>query len=74
MVHMQGVVKKWGNAYGILIPKSVLKKAGLKEEQKVDIDIRPKNATARRLFGMFKDFPLTGQQVKDQAREELYDD
>ncbi len=75
MVHMQGVIKKWGNSYGILIPKELLKEANLKENQTVDVAITPKRKTASKLFGLLKGkLKMTGQQVKDMAREELYDD
>ncbi|MBI2444857.1 AbrB/MazE/SpoVT family DNA-binding domain-containing protein [Candidatus Micrarchaeota archaeon] len=74
MVHMQGVIKKWGNSYGILLPKNVLEKGHFKEGQKVELLINPKTNILKKTFGMFKDFPLSGQQVKDEARRDLYDD
>lgn len=75
MVHMQGVIKKWGNSYGILLPKDLIKEANLKENQAVDVAITPRRKTASKLFGLFKGrLKMTGQQVKDIVREELYDD
>jgi len=71
---MQGVIRKWGNSYGILLPKDVLEEGHFKEGQTVELLINPKTNVLRRTFGMLRGFPLSGQQLKDEARRDLYDD
>lgn len=74
MVEMEGVIKKWGNSYGILVPKKKLEEAGLKVNQKVDFLVTPKS-TASKLYGILKGKRKhTSQEIKDWLREELYDD
>ncbi len=39
MVQTTAQVKKWGNSLGIIIDKKVSKKLGLKEGEKINLDI-----------------------------------
>jgi len=45
------VVKKWGNSLGIIIDSQTSKKIGLKEGQRVTIDIEPHVRTSA--FGKY---------------------
>lgn len=42
MVHSAATVKCWGNSLGIVIPKEAVKKLGLKEGERIDVDFVPK--------------------------------
>jgi len=63
----QGVIKKWGNSYGILLPKEVVKEQGLKVNEKVGVNIS-RMADFSKTFGTLKR-KMTGQQFKDMVRE-----
>jgi len=39
MVHVVGVIKKWGNSLGMIIENKVTKKLDLKEGENIDVDI-----------------------------------
>jgi len=48
-------VKKWGNSFGIIIPKEIIDKQQIKEGITVKINIQTKNkSTARDIFGILK--------------------
>lgn len=33
-------IKRWGNSYGILLPKAAVEKEGLKEGEEVEVSVR----------------------------------
>ena len=48
-------VKKWGNSFGIIIPKEIVEKQNIKEGITVRINIQAKNKTkAKDIFGILK--------------------
>ncbi|MDD5133691.1 MAG: AbrB/MazE/SpoVT family DNA-binding domain-containing protein [Candidatus Nanoarchaeia archaeon] len=60
-------IRKWGNSMGIILPKEIIKKEGLKENEKILIDIF-KEADLSKMFGTLKR-KLSGQEFKDMVRE-----
>ena len=68
--------RKWGNSLGIRIPKEIVKKEGIKENQEVDfLLIKDSNKAFEKTFGIGKGkIKKTAQQLKDQIRKELYND
>ena len=74
MVEADGIVRKWGNSFGIMVSKDTLEKGALKQNSKVHLIILPAASPLKRQFGIMKGkLKITGQQLKDMAREELYD-
>ena len=67
--------KKWGNSIGLLIPKDIVEKENIKENQDVNIIIvRDSSEAFNKTFGIGKGkLKKTAQQIKDEARKELYD-
>jgi len=65
-VQARSKLKRWGNSYGVVVPKDVVEKEGLKEGEVVEISVR-KATDVGRLFGKypFKDL----QAQKDRMRE-----
>lgn len=66
-------IKKWGNSYGILIPRNELQRMNLGENQEVIIDISKKENPLREMFGFAKRSNLkksAGQIIKE-SREDL---
>lgn len=59
-------LKRWGNSYGVVIPKEAVEREGLKEGELVEISLR-RAADVSRLFGRypFKDL----QATKDEMRK-----
>ena len=59
-------LKKWGNSYGVVVPKEIVEKEGLREGEVVEISVR-KAVEVERLFGKypFKDL----QSQKDAMRK-----
>jgi AbrB family looped-hinge helix DNA binding protein len=64
---MQGRAKlrKWGNSYGIVVPKEIAEKEGLKEGEEVEISVR-KASDIKHLFGkyQFKDLQLQKEEMR----------
>lgn len=73
MVVLKTEVKKWGNSLGIVLPKEVVEKEHIKENQKINIIIFKENNVLKETFGTFK-FKKSAQQMKDEIRKELYND
>lgn len=64
---MEVMVKKWGNSVGVVLPKELVEKEGLKENEKVLIEI-VKEADLTRLFGTLRT-GMTGQEFKDMVKK-----
>ena len=65
MVHVK--VKKLGNRYGIILPMDLVKEKGFAENEVVDVEIKKKNESLRRLFGTLKWTKAT-QEIKEELR------
>ena len=64
---IQTKIKKWGNSVGVVLPKIVVERENLKENDAVFIDI-VKESDISDLFGSLKR-KMSGQKFKDMARE-----
>ena len=63
-------VRKWGNSLGVILPKEVVEKRSLKENDKIVLIDVVKKVDLTPLFGSLKGkIRLSGQQLKDMARE-----
>ena len=48
-------VKRWGNSFGIVLPKTVIENQQLKEGTEIEILVQAKNKTkAKEVFGILK--------------------
>lgn len=62
-------IKKWGNSMGIILPKSLIERKKLKENDEILIEI-VREANFSGIFGSLKSKrKLTGQEFKDLARK-----
>ncbi|MDG7012968.1 MAG: AbrB/MazE/SpoVT family DNA-binding domain-containing protein [Nitrososphaerota archaeon] len=63
---MNAKLKRWGNSYGVVVPKEVVEKEGLREGEVVEVIVR-KAIDVKRLYGKypFKDL----QAQKEKMRE-----
>jgi len=66
--------KRWGNSIGLLIPKDIVEKENIKENQNINIIIvRDSSEVFDKTFGILKGkLKKTAQQMKDEARKDLY--
>jgi antitoxin component of MazEF toxin-antitoxin module len=60
-------IKKLGNSYGIILPKNLVREKGFIENEVVDVMIKKKNESLRRLFGTLKQ-SRSIQEIKDELR------
>ena len=66
-------LKKWGNSYGIPVPKRKAKELGLHEGQEVAVQIQAKGNPLREMFGSLKFDKPTKQLLKEiRGKESRY--
>ncbi|MDO8508813.1 MAG: AbrB/MazE/SpoVT family DNA-binding domain-containing protein [Nanoarchaeota archaeon] len=67
-------LKKWGNSFGVVIPKEVVEKENMKEDENVKLIVIKNGSKAfSETFGIGKGkIKKSGQEFKDEARRELY--
>jgi len=61
-------IREWGNSFGIVIPKEIIIKEGLKANEQVIVSINRKQ-TLEDFFGKGKGKINDIQKVKDEARK-----
>ncbi|MBS3075715.1 AbrB/MazE/SpoVT family DNA-binding domain-containing protein [Candidatus Pacearchaeota archaeon] len=55
MEKINAIVKKWGNSFGIILPKEIIKTQELKEGSNIELIIHSKNKTkVKDIFGILK--------------------
>lgn len=60
-------VKKWGNSMGVILPKEVVEREHLKENQKIFVEI-VKESDLTDMFGILPR-KMSGQKFKDMVRK-----
>ena len=61
-------IKTWGNSLGIVIPKEIVIKEDLQENDEVIVKISKKN-TLEDFFGKGKGIKINSQKMKDESRK-----
>jgi len=51
-VQAKSKLKRWGNSFGVVVPKDIVEKEGLKEGEVVEISVR-KASDIKQLFGKY---------------------
>lgn len=75
MIECEGNLRKWGNSFGVSIPKDKIKEENMKENEKVRFIIWKQGGVLKNTFGMLKGkWKNSGQRFKDKIRRELYND
>lgn len=73
MVMIEVKVRKWGNSFGLVIPKTVAQKEKFKIGEKLDIIVLPKNNVLKETFGSLKGkIKKSTQEILDETDRELY--
>ena len=74
MAVIETEVKKWGNSFGIVIPREAVEREMIREKMKIKILIVKESRKAlKATFGAGKEkLNKSGQQIKNELRRELY--
>ncbi len=64
---IEAVVRKWGNSVGVILPKELVERESLKENEKVLLEV-VKEANLEGIFGSLKR-KMSGQEFKNMVRE-----
>ncbi len=64
--------KKWGSSLGIIIPKIIVERENLKQNQEIKIlAVETKEKTrVKDIFGKLKNWKIDSQKFKDEIRKE----
>lgn len=78
VIMIKGRLKKWGNSFGVIIPREIVESENFRENQEIEFLLVKKQSSEKVLketFGMLRGrFKKTAQEMKDELRDELYDD
>jgi antitoxin component of MazEF toxin-antitoxin module len=66
-------VRRWGNSFGIVIPKEVIKNKGFKEGEEVLVDIRGKGLTVGEIMEMSRKMGLP-KRLRDVDTQKALDE
>ncbi len=72
MLEFESKIKKWGNSFGLVVPKRELYKENFKDNEEFHIIAIKKNDSIRDSFGMFKGWKMSGQKAKNIIKKELH--
>jgi len=65
----QVTARKWGNSLGVTLPRQIVEGEGIKENEKLVIEVRRgKPAKIGDFFGIAHGWKIDAQKVKDEAR------
>ena len=67
-MEVKAIAKRWGNSLAVIIPKDVVEKEELRENQQVIFDVRPQGLRAKEVFGLLKSWKRPTQEIKDKVR------
>ena len=68
-MELEVVVRKWGNSLGITLPKQAVETQGIKENEKIFIEVRQrKTLKIKDLMGLAEGWKIDPQKIKDIAR------
>jgi len=62
-------IKTWGNSFGVVIPKEIVVRENLQENDEITITFSKKN-TLQGFFGQGKGKRIDTQKLKDELRKE----
>lgn len=68
-MEIKATTRKWGNSIAVVIPREIVEKQSIAEDQEIVITIEKDKPEAGVLFGRFPKLKKTPtQQLKDEAR------
>ena len=79
MEQIRTKVRRWGNSFGVIIPKEIINREGLKEDNDVFITVQPKRyTTVGDLMNLAKKFKIkrkskkSTQEIMDEIDREFW--
>ena len=74
MVLIRSQIRKWGNSYGIIIPKNIMNSENLKNNQKIElILLKESKKVLKETFGTLK-FKKSTEKILEDTDKELYNE
>ncbi len=68
-MQIKAVTRKWGNSIAVVIPKELVERQQIHEDEEIIIRVEKKRPRAGVLFGRFPELKITPtQQLKDEVR------
>ena len=68
-MEIKATTRKWGNSIAVVIPREIVEKQHIKEDEVISITIDKGRPKAKEFFGLFKGrFNEPTQKVKDKMR------
>ncbi len=72
MIEIETSLRRWGNSFGVIIPKEQVRRAGLVPDESLILYLKPrKSLRARDLYGKLSGWNGTTEAVMRAADEEL---
>lgn len=68
MIEIESYTRKWGNSLGIVIPKEIIEKENISENEKIVVRIKKKHK-AEDFFGMLTDWKRPTDEIKKKMKE-----
>lgn len=75
-MEIQTTTKKWGSSLGVIIPKVIVERENLKQNQEIKIlavEIKEKTRV-KNIFGKLRNWKIDSQKFKDEIRKEEADE
>ncbi|MCD4759726.1 hypothetical protein K8R33_02470 [archaeon] len=69
MIEIDSKLKKWGNSFGIIVPKDELINEGIKEGDSISVMVSKKKGIVKELFGNLKNDRSTEKELKNINKE-----
>ncbi len=68
-MEIKAITRKWGNSIAVVIPREVIERQHIREDQEVVITVEKERPKAGEFFGLLKNrFKETAQEIKDEAK------
>ena len=67
-MEVESKTRKWGNSLGVIIPKEIVDKQNIKENENIIFSIKKKLLVSE-VFGALKGWKRPAQEIKDEMRK-----
>ena len=72
MIEIKSKLRRWGNSFGVIIPRRVIELEKVKEGDEINVLLNKENSNVlKEMFGSFK-FKKSTEQIMKEIDEELW--
>ncbi|MDO8537633.1 MAG: AbrB/MazE/SpoVT family DNA-binding domain-containing protein [archaeon] len=65
------IARRWGNSIGVALPKEIVEKERISENEELFIDVhKSESVKVKDFFGLAKGWNIDAQKIKDDLRSE----